>query len=201
VGSLDDYRASVLSKMDFFLYRCAMNDSYAMTNVTEGFQRITGYPVSKILNNQTWGFIQLVHPEDVSIGTARCKKAIEEKQPTWNSEYRIVTADGSVKWVRDSCGSVFDKQGRLKFLEGVIYDINDLHQRVERRQQALKVAAAQTNNIMHHLRYLKLLALNASIEAARVGVHGAGFNNLAQDMRNLAEQAETAAIAVRKSAA
>jgi PAS domain S-box-containing protein len=188
----DDYRASILGKMDFFLYRCEAGNNFSMVNLSDGFERITGYPASKIIDNPDWGFIQLVHPEDTAIGTARCNRAIKEKQASWSSEYRIITATGAVKWVCDSCSIALDKNGRLKFLEGVIYNITDLHERVEKRQ---------TEHIMHQLRYLKLLALSASIEAARLGSTGSGFNNLAQDMRTLAERTETAALKVKKSAA
>jgi hypothetical protein len=122
-------------------------------------------------------------------------KALESRAD-WTMEYRIRHLDGQLIWVTETGGGVWDESGELLYLEGSIVNIESLYQRIDEQTSGMRVTASKTNEILQSLRYLKLLAVNAGIEAARAGTAGSGFAVLAAEMRSLANSSEEAARAI-----
>jgi hypothetical protein len=119
-----------------------------------------------------------------------------EKRIDWTMEYRIRHKEGHLIWVTETGGGIWDESGELLYLEGSIINIESLYQRINEQTADMRVTASKTNEILQSLRYLKLLAVNAGIEAARAGSAGSGFAVLASEMRQLANSSEEAARAI-----
>ncbi len=197
-----DFLASVLGRMNGFLYRCRADENYTMLELTDGIHRIFGYPADELIGNRIRTFSSLMHEEDLAAMDVAVGKGLETKT-NWTLEYRIRHANGDLIWVTETGGGVWDEKGELLYLEGSIMNIQSLYSRIDERTAEMANAASKTAEILHALRYLKLLAVNAGIEAARAGQAGSGFAVLAQEMRALANQSEETAraITIRKSAA
>ncbi len=187
-----DFQSSVLGRMNGFLYRCRADEHYTMLDMTDGIQRIFGYPTDEIVGNRVRTFTSIMCEEDVPMMDEVVGKALENKTD-WTLEYRIRHNRGHLLWVTETGGGVWDKNGDLLYLEGSIVNIESLYQRIDDQTADMRATASRTAEILHSLRYLKLLAVNAGIEAARAGTAGAGFAVLASEMRTLANDSEAVA--------
>lgn len=181
--------------MSGFLYRCRADENYTMLEMTNGVERVFGYPADEIIGNRTRTFTSIMYEEDVPLMDQVVGMALE-KRTDWTMEYRIRHNDGRLIWVTETGGGVWDDNGELLYLEGSIINIESLYQRIDEQTADMRVTASKTNEILQSLRYLKLLAVNAGIEAARAGTAGSGFAVLAAEMRQLANSSEEAARAI-----
>ncbi|MET0339922.1 MAG: methyl-accepting chemotaxis protein [Polyangiales bacterium] len=82
------------------------------------------------------------------------------------------------------------RQGEVlrRFFEAVSRDIARQEDAADRAQQHLQRIAKAALDTAHLASAARLLALNARIEAARVGGHGNCFSTIAGEMQHLAEQ-------------
>ncbi|GAA3071843.1 hypothetical protein GCM10010520_19100 [Rhizobium viscosum] len=190
-----DFQSSILGRMSGFLYRCRADENYTMLEMTDGIERIFGYPAEEIIGNTTRTFTSIMCEEDVPLMDKVVGIALESRTD-WTMEYRIRHRDGHYVWVTETGGGVWDENGELLYLEGSIINIESLYQRIDEQTAGMRITASKTNEILHSLRYLKLLAVNAGIEAARAGTAGSGFAVLAAEMRQLANSSEEAARAI-----
>jgi PAS domain S-box-containing protein len=185
---------SIANRMNGFLYRCRSDKSYTMVNIAGAVKKVTGYADKDLLGNQRLSYMSLIHQDDTSRVDAIVEQAIKAKG-NWNVDYRIKRADGSIQWVNEHGGPVFDASGELAYLEGIIADISDRKaQEGQRREKMESVGGtsnqiiSQTQKILQVLKTLKMLSLNASIEAARAGEAGRGFAVVADQVKELADE-------------
>jgi serine phosphatase RsbU (regulator of sigma subunit) len=68
-------------------------------------------------------FIDITHPDDRERVTTEVAAHASAQHREYNQEYRIVCADGSVRWVDDHTVVRYDADGRMTHHEGLITDI------------------------------------------------------------------------------
>ncbi|SFX20457.1 methyl-accepting chemotaxis protein [Marinospirillum alkaliphilum] len=185
---------SIANRMNGFLYRCRSDKSYTMVNIAGAVKKVTGYSEKDLLGNQRLSYMSLIHQDDTAAVDAAVEQAIKSKG-NWNVDYRIKRADGSIQWVNEHGGPVYEASGELAYLEGIIADIGDRKAQESIRRQKMESVGgtsnqiiSQTQKILQVLKTLKMLSLNASIEAARAGEAGRGFAVVADQVKELADE-------------
>lgn len=118
-------------------FRCDF--SYTMQFVSDGMESVTGYPVATFIDNQWLSYLSIVYPDDLKkVQDSLQRAALEPDCPS--IEYRIVHADGSIRWVLDRKRGVFDPQGKLLWLDGVLLDVT------EQKQTQVELSQSKTVN-------------------------------------------------------
>jgi len=104
----------------------------ALEWVTEALPRITGFTPGELEARGGWP--SLIHPDDAPLALQH-RQARLSGQPDV-SEYRIITKEGEVRWLRDYTHPVWDEaQGRVVRIIGAAQDITErVRSEMERRQ-------------------------------------------------------------------
>lgn len=122
--------------------------------ISDGIADLSGYPTADFFHNQVRTLASLIVPQDlasVEQGVAEC---VAQRKP-YVLEYRILQADGKVRWVYDKGQGVFGADGSLLWLDGVIFDITES----KRTQEELRVSEEQFRQLTENIREVFFLTL------------------------------------------
>ncbi|HZH93565.1 MAG TPA: HD domain-containing phosphohydrolase [Tissierellaceae bacterium] len=136
-GYLDNYRSSektrlnLLENLPGMVYRCRLDENWTMEYVSEGCEDLTGYSVDSLLGNRDISYNEIIDEKYRKDLFELWRRAVENRSMV-KVEYEIVTSAGQKKWVYEQGQPVFDKQGNLVVIEGIIVDISEQKEREER---------------------------------------------------------------------
>jgi len=135
----------LLSHLDAMVYRCRDDEFWTMEFVSEGCQSITGYRPADLLFNSRISYEEVTHPEDRARVRAAIRDAIAARR-RFDVSYRILRADGAVRWVSERGGGVFAPDGRVQAIQGIVEDIT----RQREDENALRDAEARYRSIFEN---------------------------------------------------
>ncbi len=113
---------TLVQNLPVAIYRCAPLPDCRLVFINKGIENISGYPVSFFGEKGQNPYCSIVHPDDLELmkNTVQ-KRAVNGK--FFDIEYRILHADGSVRWVHQKGQPVVDPEGHDTFFIGAIFDI------------------------------------------------------------------------------
>jgi diguanylate cyclase (GGDEF)-like protein/PAS domain S-box-containing protein len=115
---------TLLGNIDGMVYRCHDDALWTMEFVSEGCVRVTGYQPHELLFNSTVSYESLTLPEDRPRVRALIRSALEQRH-RFDIGYRVRHRNGSLRWVWERGIGLYDAEGRVLAIEGIIQDVTE----------------------------------------------------------------------------
>jgi PAS domain S-box-containing protein len=125
------------------IYRSAWHADYTLELISDEIERISGYPAANFIASAKRTLMSIIHSDDIESVHKAVSAAIDSGP--FSLEYRIVRADGEVRWVLDRGHLVSGSGGRL-WCDGAIFDITD-RRKAEEALRRREIEAARTEEL------------------------------------------------------
>lgn len=116
-------KSVLLSHLPGLAYRCNYDDDWTMQFVSEGCYELTGYKADSLLHNKELSYNDIISPEYREILSNEWKTVLRNRD-SFSYEYEIITSTKEKKWVIELGEGIFDKDGNIEALEGIVIDIS-----------------------------------------------------------------------------
>lgn len=152
---------SMVSNLPGVVYRRDSDANRTILYLSDGIERLTGYPASDFLPPGTRCFSSLIHPDD-------CPGPASKVEDQFERTYRLINARGETLWVQENSRALRDAEGRLLWYDGFIWDVS-----------ARALAEREANE---RERYVRLLIANVVDAIVIINQHGLieTFNHAAE---------------------
>jgi two-component system, sensor histidine kinase and response regulator len=111
---------SMIVNLPGCVYRCLPNDETTMLFLSGGIEALCGYPAGDFLSGKRT-LASIVMAEDLP-EVVRRMIAANKARTSYEHEYRIKHADGTIRWAYGKGQGVFDDDGKLQYYDGLILD-------------------------------------------------------------------------------
>lgn len=141
----------LLSHLPGMAYRCQYDPDWTMEYVSPGCLDLCGYSANSLINNAELSFNDLIAPEYRNPIIKEWDRVLSKKS-AFKYEYEIITAQNQRKWVIEMGQGIYNEEGKVSFIEGIILDISD---RKEFEKTLKYNNEHDTWTGLHNLRYLE----------------------------------------------
>jgi PAS domain S-box-containing protein len=138
------------------VYRAEGNpEKWSIRYFSDAVEDILGYPASDFIEDRVRTYVSVIHPEDAPMVEETVLDRVGKYAP-FELEYRVLCADGGIRWVNDRGQGFFGEDGELQWLDGVVHDITER----KKAEEAIRAANQQLQASEQQLR-----AANQKLEA------------------------------------
>lgn len=181
---------SLIDNLPTLLYRCALDEAGTALFVSTGCAVLTGYGAEDFVGSDRRDLITLVAPEDRQRVTQQLQHAIARQQP-YKLEYRIIDANGAVRWVVDRGRVIVPASGADGWRDGLLVDISEQKENEAILSKVTKELVANSRhtgeflaNVSHEIR-TPLSVMLTIAESLQEGIYGAATPRQGEALRRL----------------
>lgn len=126
---------TLMGNLPGMAYRCLNDLSWTMEFVSRGAFDLTGYHPEDLLGNKIISFNDLIVEEYRNFLWERWQEKLSENA-VFTGEYQIHTASGDLKWVWEQGCGIYDANGNVVAIEGLIIDITSRREAEQRLKES-----------------------------------------------------------------
>ncbi len=115
---------TLVSNIPGAVYESENDPQWTVHFISDAIEGISGYPAAEFVQNRVRAYADVIHPDDVELVDRGVQQGIRDHEP-FMLEYRIIAADGVIRWVYEKGRGVWNDAGELTCLNGVIFDITE----------------------------------------------------------------------------
>ena len=127
----EESKTLLLSNIRGMVYRCRYDKEWTMEYISEGCFELTGYKPQSLLHNKQLSYNDLISEEYREAIWRDWVKVLDSKT-IYRGEYQILTAQGEKKWVYEQGKGVYEENGEVRLVEGIIIDITERKNKEDR---------------------------------------------------------------------
>jgi PAS domain S-box-containing protein len=150
---------------------------YISENVTQ-----FGYSVEDFLSGKIL-YGNIIHREDIQAVVESLARSVREGYDSFEMEYRIITGNGSIRWVEDRTFIQRDRKGKVTHFQGIIVDVTGRKEaeKMLEIQKELGVSLSTTWNLQTMLTQI----LDACLKIEEIDAAGIYLKDELLDQINL----------------
>ncbi|MFP4686947.1 MAG: EAL domain-containing protein [bacterium] len=136
---------SLIDNVPGMIYGCLHNKERTVKFASGRAEKLTGYKPGELIDSNKVSLGEIIHYEDRNAVNEAIEEAVEGKE-AFVVEYRIITAEGQEKWVKERGRPIFDKAGNVEMIEGMIESIAD----IKAAEKSAEAAVAEAEFMAHY---------------------------------------------------
>jgi PAS domain S-box-containing protein len=115
--------STLMDNLPAMVYRCRNEKDWPLAFASTGSLELTGYSPADFIGRKVC-FNDIILQEDREGVWNEVQKSLSQRRK-FEITYRINTADGEIKWVRETGQGVFDSEGKVISIEGICSDVTE----------------------------------------------------------------------------
>tara|TARA_B100000780_G_scaffold264954_1_gene220020 strand:- start:1774 stop:2853 length:1080 start_codon:yes stop_codon:yes gene_type:complete len=130
--------------------RDALSENYDIIYINDAYESLWGRSKQSLIDNPA-SYIESVHPDDQEMVSNMFIEFLE-KHIDYEKDFRIIRADGEVKWISANTFAIFNEEGNLYRIAGFAEDITDRKEAELNINHLNKVQSGVLKMLAHDLR-------------------------------------------------
>ncbi|HTU95299.1 MAG TPA: EAL domain-containing protein [Solirubrobacteraceae bacterium] len=115
---------AVVDNIPGAVYRCACQDDWPIRFISDHIELLCGYPAADFIDNAARTYGSIIHPHDRPSVAEDIDRALEVGAP-YALQYRVLHADGTVRWISERGRAILGESGERLWLDGVLLDVTE----------------------------------------------------------------------------